>query len=185
MSTGVREPVAAGSLYASDSQELRSEIDAAINGADSEFTSPKLLIVPDCGLAAAPNVAGAGMIMLETERDHVQRVVVISDYRPGIGGRDVQGIAIPRAIAFRTPLGDLLTDRAAIESLQGHPSVVINDRPFEKDTSIEVHLPPIQRLLGAVRIVPMLVGEATTAEVVDVLERLWGSRDTLLLVSAS
>ncbi len=185
MSTGVREPVAAGSLYASDSQELRSEIDAAINGADSEFTSPKLLIVPDCGLAAAPHVAGAGMIMLETERDHVQRVVVISDYRPGIGGRDVQGIAIPRAIAFRTPLGDLLTDRAAIESLQGHPSVVINDRPFEKDTSIEVHLPPIQRLLGAVRIVPMLVGEATTAEVVDVLERLWGSRDTLLLVSAS
>ena len=63
--------------------------------------------------------------------------------------------------------------------------MVINDRPFEKDTSIEVHLPPIQRLLGAVRIVPMLVGEATTAEVVDVLERLWGSRDTLLLVSAS
>lgn len=185
MSTGVREPVAAGSLYASDSQALRSEIDKAINSADSEFTSPKLLIVPDCGLAAAPHVAGAGMIMLETERDHVQRVVVISDYRPGIGGRELQGVAVPRAIAFRTPLGDLLTDRAAIESLHGHPSVVTNDRPFEKDTSIEVHLPPIQRLLGAVRIVPMLVGETTVAEVVDVLERLWGSRDTLLLVSAS
>ena len=184
MSTGVREPVAAGSLYASDSQQLRSEIDAAINSSDSEFTSPKLLIVPDCGLAAAPNVAGSGMIMLETERDHVQRVVVISDYRPGVGGRELQGIAVPRAIAFRTPLGDLLTDRAAIESLHGHPSVVTNDRPFEKDTSIEVHLPPIQRLLGAVRIVPILVGETTVAEVVDVLERLWGSRDTLLLLSA-
>lgn len=185
MSTGVREPVAAGNLYASDSQELRSEIDAAINSADSEFTSPKLLIVPDCGLAVAPNVAGSGMIMLETERDHVQRVVVISDYQPGIGGLEFQGIAVPRTIAFRTPLGDLLTDRAAIEGLSGHPSVVMNDRPFEKDTAIEVHLPPIQRLLGAVRIVPMLVGDATVAEVVDVLERLWGARDTLLLVSAS
>ena len=185
MSTGVREPVAAGSLYATDSQELRSEIDAAINSAHSEFTSPKLMIVPDHGLAAAPHVAGNGMIMLESERDHVQRVVVISDYRPGIGGREIKGIAVPRAIAFRTPLGDLLTDRAAIDSLHGHPSVVTNDRPFEKDTSIEVHLPPIQRLLGAVKIVPMLVGDATVAEVVDVLERLWGARDTLLLVSAS
>ncbi len=185
MSTGVREPVAAGSLYASDSQELRTEIDAAINGAHSEFTSPKLMIVPEHGLAAAPHVAGNGMIMLESERDHVQRVVVISDYRPGIGGRETQGIAVPRSIAFRTPLGDLLTDRAAIDSVQGHSSVVTNDRPFEKDTSIEVHLPPIQRLLGAVKIVPMLVGDATVAEVVDVLERLWGARDTLLLVSAS
>lgn len=185
MSTGVREPVAAGTLYASDSQELRSEIDAAINSADSEFTSPKLLIVPDAGLAAAPHVAGDGMIMLESERDHVERVVVISDHQPGVGSREFQGIAVPRAIAFRTPLGDLLTDRAGIEALSGHPSVVHNDRPFEKNTSIEVHLPPIQRLLGAVRIIPMLVGNASTAEVVDVLERLWGSRDTLILISAS
>ena len=185
MSTGVREPVAAGSLYPTDSQELRAEIDAAINGADTEFTSPKLLIVPDCGLAAAPHVAGNGMIMLESERDYVKRVVVIADYTPGIGGREFEGIAVPRAIAFRTPLGDLLTDRATIDSLHDHPSVVPNDRPFEKDTSIEVHLPPIQRLLGAVRIVPMLVGSATTGEVVDVLERLWGNRDTLILVSTS
>jgi AmmeMemoRadiSam system protein B len=185
MATGVREPVAAGSLYAADSQELRTEIDASINSAHSEFTSPKLLIVPDHGLAAAPHVAGNGMIMLESERDHVKRVIIISDYRPGIGGREIQGIAVPRAIAFRTPLGDLLTDRVAIDSLHGHPSVVTNDRPFEKDTSIEVHLPPIQRLLGAVRIIPILVGEASVAEVVDVLERLWGSRDTLLVVSSS
>jgi len=185
MSTGVREPVAAGSLYASDSQVLRSEIDAAINNSDSEFTSPKLLIVPDCGLAASPAVTGSAMIMLETERDHIERVVVVSDYTPGLGGREFAGIAVPRSIAFRTPLGDLLTDRATIDSLNGHPSVTLNDRPFEKDTSIEVHLPPIQRLLGAVRIVPMLVGLATTAEVVDVLERVWGDRNTLLIISSS
>ena len=185
MSTGVREPIAAGSLYAADSQHLRSEIDAAINSADTEFTNPKLLIVPSCGMAVAPHVAGNGMVMLESERDHVKRVIVLSDYVPGVGGREFQGVAVPRAIAFRTPLGDLLTDRAAIDSLHGHPHVVSNDRPFEKDLSIEVHLPPVQRLLGAVRIVPILVGQATTAEVVDVLERLWGGRETLVLVSAS
>lgn len=185
MSTGVREPVAAGDLYASDSQALRSEIDAAVNNADTEYTSPKVLVLPSCGLSAAPIVGGNGMIMLETERDHIERVVLIADHDPGVGQREFAGVAVPRAIAFRTPLGDLLVDRETIDALHGHPSVVINDRPFEKNTSLEVHLPPIQRLLGSVRIVPVLVGKAPTSEVVDVIERLWGSRDTLVIVSAS
>lgn len=185
MSTGVREPVAAGDLYASDSQALRSEIDAAVNNADTEYTSPKVLVLPSCGLSAAPIVGGNGMIMLETERDHIERVVLIADHDPDVGRREFEGVAVPRAIAFRTPLGDLLVDRESIDALHGHPSVVINDRPFEKNTSLEVHLPPIQRLLGSVRIVPVLVGNAPTSEVVDVIERLWGSRDTLVIVSAS
>jgi len=185
MSTGVREPVAAGSLYASDSQELRANIDSAINSADSEFTNPKVLVLPSCGLTEAPHVAGAGMIMLETERDHVKQVVVIGDHQPHLGGRQFKGIAVPRSIAFRTPLGDLLADRDGLSLLHGHPNVVANDRPFEKDTSIEVHLPPIQRLLGAVRIMPILVGDATTAEIVDVLERVWGQRDTLIIATSA
>ena len=44
MSSGVREPVAAGLLYASDPQQLRTDIDSAINGAETEFAGPKLLV---------------------------------------------------------------------------------------------------------------------------------------------
>lgn len=185
MSSGVREPVAAGLLYASDPQKLRVEIDAAINNAETEFAGPKLLVVPDCGLIAAPQVAGTGMLMLETERDHVDRVVLIADHQPGLGERSFAGVAIPRSIAFRTPLGDLLVDRESVEALSHHPSVVLNDRPFVNNQSLEVHLPPLQRLLGNVRILPVLVGEATPAEVVDVLERLWGERSTLIVASSS
>lgn len=185
MPSGVRESVAAGTLYAADSQDLRAQIDRAVNSADSEFTNPKVLVVPDCGLAAAPEVTAAGMIMLETERDHAKRVVVIGDWVPTVGEREFAGVAVPRSVAFRTPLGDLLVDRQAVDSLATLPGVVVNDRPFRLDTSIEVHLPPIQRLLGSPRVVPMLVGDATPTEVVDVLERVWGGRDTLLLVTNS
>lgn len=185
MPSGVRESVAAGTLYAADSQDLRAEIDRAVNAADSEFTNPKALVVPDCGLAAAPEVTAAGMIMLETERDHVNRVIVIGDWSPTVGERQFAGVSVPRSVAFRTPLGDLLVDRQAVESLASLPSVVPNDRPFRSDTSIEVHLPPIQRLLGSPRVVPMLVGDATATEVVDILERVWGGRETLLLVTNS
>ncbi len=183
MSSGVREPVAAGLLYAADPQQLRVEIDAAINNADTEFAGPKLLILPDCGMVATPNVAGSAMLMLESERDHVERVVLIADHVPGLGERSFAGIAVPRAIAFRTPLGDLLVDREGVESLSHHANVVLNDRPFLQNESLEVHLPPVQRLLGNVRVLPILVGETSTAEVVDVLERVWGGRETLLIVS--
>lgn len=183
MSSGVREPVAAGLLYASDPQQLRVEIDAAINSAETEFAGPKLLVLPHCGVVAAPHVAGSAMLMLESERDHVERVVVISDHEPGLGERSFSGIAVPRAIAFRTPLGDLLVDRDVVDALGSHRTVVLNDRPFLQDQNLEVHLPPIQRLLGNVKILPILVGEASTAEVVDLLERVWGDRSTLILAS--
>ncbi|MEM7096109.1 MAG: AmmeMemoRadiSam system protein A [Actinomycetota bacterium] len=183
MSSGVREPVAAGLLYAADPQQLRVEIDAAINAAESEFAGPKLLIVPECGLVAAPDITGSAMLMLESERDHIERVVLIADHVPGIGERSFAGIAVPRGIAFRTPLGDLLVDRDGVEALSGHHSIVINDRPFQSDHRLEVHLPPVQRLLGNVKILPILVGEAPVSVVTDILERVWGGRETLIVVS--
>lgn len=184
MSSGVREPIAAGTLYPSDPQQLRVEIDTAIKNAESDFASPKVLVLPACGLCAAPDVAGGAMFMLESERDHIDTVVVIADYDPAVGDRRFSGVAIPRAIAFRTPLGDLLLDRGVIERLSSLPGVTLNDRPFLTNQSIEVHLPPVQRLLGTVKIVPILVGDATPADVVDVLERVWGDRHTLVIASS-
>ncbi|KAG1647661.1 Ribonuclease VapC9 [Nymphon striatum] len=102
-------------------------------------------------------VAGTAMLMLETERDHVDRVVLIADYQAGIGERSFAGVAIPRSIAFRTPLGDLLVDRESVEALSHHPGVVLNDRPFVNNQT----------------------------DVVDVLERLWGERSTLIVASSS
>jgi len=184
MSSGVREPIAAGTLYPSDPQLLRVEIDTAIKNAESDFASPKVLVLPACGLCAAPEVAGGAMFMLESERDHIDTVVVIADYDPAIGDRRFSGVAVPRAIAFRTPLGDLLVHRGVADALGALPGVTLNDRPFLTDQSIEVHLPPVQRLLGTVKIVPILVGDASPAEVVDVLERVWGDRHTLVIASS-
>ncbi len=185
MSTGVRDSVAAGSLYPEDSSVLRSEIDNAINSADADFVGPKVLVLPSCGLSAAADVAATGLVMLESERGVIERVIVVGDHSPGVGERPFSGIAMPQAIAFRTPLGDLLVDRESIDSAASHPSVHVSDRPFRNDTSIEVHLPPIQRLLGSVRVVPVLVGDVAVTDLVDVFEHLWGDRSTLIIVTTS
>lgn len=185
MVSGVRDSVAAGTLYAADPQQLRIDIDNAIQGADSEFTNPKLLILPNCGLTSAPDVSGGAMLMLETERDNIERVVLIAD-APMVGSEhEFAGIAIPRSIAFRTPLGDVLLDREGIDQLALMPNVIANDRPFLRDTALESHIPALQRLLGSPMVIPILVGRSSVHEVVDLLERIWGDRSTLLIVSTN
>ena len=50
--------------------------------------------------------------------------------------------------------------------------------------SIEVHLPFLQECLAQFRLVPLLVGDAEPDDVEEVIERLWGGDETLIVVSS-
>ena len=58
------------------------------------------------------------------------------------------------------------------------------DAPHDWEHSLEVQLPFLQRVLGGFRLVPISVGDATPDEVAEVLELLWGGRETLVVVSS-
>ena len=45
-------------------------------------------------------------------------------------------------------------------------------------------LPFLQRLLGSFTLLPLAVGDASPAAVAEVLERVWGGPETLIVVSA-
>jgi AmmeMemoRadiSam system protein A len=47
-----------------------------------------------------------------------------------------------------------------------------------------VHLPFLQSVLGEFSVVPLVVGQASTQQVAQVLDRLWGGRETLIVVSS-
>jgi AmmeMemoRadiSam system protein A len=47
-----------------------------------------------------------------------------------------------------------------------------------------VHLPFLQTVLGDFKLLPFAVGNATAAEVAGVLERVWGSEETLIVISS-
>jgi MEMO1 family protein len=49
--------------------------------------------------------------------------------------------------------------------------------------SLEVQLPFLQKVLGEFRLAPFAVGMASVDEVAQVIERLWGGRETLIVVS--
>ena len=94
-----------------------------------------------------------------------------------------RGLAAPSVEAFATPLGPVRIDREAIASVRELPQVVINDAAHALEHSLEVQLPFLQEVLGDFALVPFAVGAASVEQVAEVLERLWGGAETLIVVS--
>jgi len=95
----------------------------------------------------------------------------------------VRGLAVTSDEAFATPLGSIPIDREAIASLQDLPQVVSSDAAHAMEHSLEVQLPFLQKTLGTFSLVPFAVGMASVAEVAQVIERLWGGPETLIVIS--
>jgi AmmeMemoRadiSam system protein B len=96
----------------------------------------------------------------------------------------VRGIAAPTADAFATPLGPVPLVSAALKSIAELQFVVAADAPHTPEHALEVELPFLQSVLASFRIVPLVVGDATPAQAADVLRRLWGGPETLIVVSS-
>lgn len=94
------------------------------------------------------------------------------------------GLALPRAEAFQTPLGLVPVDAEARRELLGASHVVTGDAPHAREHSLEVQLPFLQVLLGEVPVLPIATGDATAPQVAAALERVWGSDETLIVVSS-
>ena len=58
------------------------------------------------------------------------------------------------------------------------------DAPHAREHALEVELPFLQTLLASFQVVPLVVGDATPQGVAQVLRRLWGGPETLIVVSS-
>ena len=96
----------------------------------------------------------------------------------------VRGLAIPTASAFATPLGAVSIDRGVLGLVADLPQVISSDSTHAPEHSLEVHLPFLQLLLKDFEVVPFAVGHASAEEVAEVLERLWGADETIIVVSS-
>ncbi len=94
------------------------------------------------------------------------------------------GLALLDAGSFRTPLGDVALDRGAVASLLGVRPVKVLNAAHDREHSLEVHLPFLQRVLGDFALVPVAIGVADPADVEEALELLWGGPETLIVVSS-
>lgn len=180
MLSSVRPPAVAGMFYPSDDEVLADEIHALLRAAPAPTGQcPKALIVPHAGYMFSGSTAAAAYARLQ-QPNRIHRVVLIGPcHRVAIAG-----LAIPSVEAFATPLGIVPLDQAAMRQLDDLPQVAVNDASHALEHSLEVQLPFLQATLGSYKLVPLLVGDANPEAVAEVLERLWGGDETLIVVSS-
>jgi AmmeMemoRadiSam system protein A/AmmeMemoRadiSam system protein B len=124
-------------------------------------------------------VAARAYDELGAARGIVRRVVLLGP----VHRVPVRGLAIPTDEAFATPLGKVPIDREALAAVRDLPQVVASDVAHLHEHALEVQLPFLQRQLGEFVLAPFAVGDASVTEVAQVLERLWGGPETLVVIS--
>ena len=179
----VRPAAVAGAFYPGNGAALEGAVDAmlaAVNEAALAPGFPKALIVPHAGYAYSGPIAANAYARLRPARGVVNRVVLLG---PSHRVR-VRGLALPGAAAFETPLGRVPVDRDAVAAVSTLPQVHESATAHSAEHSLEVQIPFLQRLLGDFALVPFVVGDASPHEVAEVIERLWGGPETVIIVSS-
>lgn len=189
-STLVRPAAVAGMFYPGSATALTAEIRACLaDAADRDAARrrdgrgaawPKAMIVPHAGYVYSGPIAASAYARLQAGRDVIRRVVLFGPAHRVA----VRGLALPEAHRFATPLGEVLVDTAAVAALAELPFIVASDAVHAQEHSLEVQLPFLQTVLDDFSVVPFAVGHATDGQVEQVMERLWGGPETLILVSS-
>lgn len=178
--SNARPAAVAGLFYPEGSEDLRAAVKTHLGGPRASSRMPKALIVPHAGYIYSGPVAGKAYASVGRGARSLRRVILLGpSHRTWF-----RGLAIPSVEAFETPLGAAPLDQALLEELRGLPEVVVSDEPHALEHSLEVQLPFIQLLAPQARIVPIVAGQATPAEVDAVLDVLWGGDETLIVASS-
>ena len=178
----VRPAAVAGMFYPGNARALTDEVEDLLGGAGAalpRFGFPKAIIVPHAGYVYSGGVAASAYDAIRPARGIVRRVVLLGP----VHRVPVRGLATVSNEAFATPLGEVAIDREALAALRDLPQVVTSDAAHAMEHSLEVQLPFLQKTLGTFKLVPFAVGTASVAEVAQVIERLWGGAETLIVIS--
>ncbi|HEY3144443.1 MAG TPA: AmmeMemoRadiSam system protein B [Acidimicrobiales bacterium] len=178
---GVRPAAVAGVFYPSDPGALRDEVDGYLGevpGSDGELS--KAVIAPHAGYRYSGATAGFAYRALAARKDQVKRVVIVG---PAHRVR-LDGVGLSTAGSWATPLGEVEVDRESCDRLADLPGVTTADSAHAPEHSVEVHLPFVQRLFGAVPVVPLVVGRAAVRDVARVVDAAWGDEATAIVVSS-
>lgn len=184
--TAIRPPTVAGMFYPGDSATLKDELATclAVSPAPTPEVAPagllKAIIVPHAGYVYSGGTAGRAYALLAPLAGRIRRVVLLGPCHRV----SVRGLAAPTVQAFATPLGSIPLDRAALDGLANLPQVVASDVAHAQEHSLEVQLPFLQTVLGSFELVPLAVGDASANEVAEVIDRLWGGAETLIVISS-
>jgi len=167
-------------FYPADARELHAMLTGYLDAAATTGETPKAIIAPHAGYIYSGPVAASAYARIAPAHARITRVILLGPaHRVGF-----HGLALASADSFATPLGPIPVDKQAVADIADLPQVRVFDEAHALEHSLEVHLPFLQEVLDRFTLVPLVVGEAAPEEVAQVLERLWGGPETLIVVSS-
>lgn len=180
-----KEPNVAGSFYPQNSQELSETIDSYIAAANPLSVEGDILVLisPHAGYSFSGQVASFGYKLLKDKPYKTVIVIGSSHYYP------FSGISVYPKGVFKTPLGGLEVDSDfASGLLNKDPDIIFEPLAFEKEHSVEVQLPFVQKAFPQAKIVPVIMGDCSFAacKKLSVLlkETVAGRKDILVIASS-
>ena len=185
MNINLRPAAVAGMFYPESAVVLARDVAKLLSGAAPQpGFCPKAIIAPHAGYIYSGTVAASVFAPLVTRRGTIRRIVLLGPtHRVAI-----DGLALPASSAFETPLGAVPVDQTAVDTIKGLPQIVVSDTAHAQEHSLEVQLPFLQSVFGddldSFSLLPLAVGRASPEQVAEVLELLWGGKETLIVVSS-
>jgi len=176
----IRYAAVAGLFYPADPTQLHNDIQSMLSMVAPAASAPKALIVPHAGYMYSGPIAASAFAQLINIRHSIKRVILLGPCHRV----PLTGLATSSADYFETPLGNIKIDRKAISQIESLVQVKEYDLTHQQEHSLEVQLPFLQEVLGAFSLVPLVVGDTNAEEVSEVLERLWGGDETLIVISS-
>ncbi len=176
----IRPAAVAGLFYSADPAQLHSDIQTMLSVTEQTESVPKALIVPHAGYIFSGPVAASAYAQLKNIKHIVKRVILLGPCHRV----PLRGLATSSADYFETPLGSIRLDHEAIKQIASLPQIEEFDLTHEQEHSLEVQLPFLQEVLDDFSLVPLVVGDTNAEEVSEVLERLWGGDETLIVISS-
>ncbi|WP_135503943.1 AmmeMemoRadiSam system protein B [Roseovarius aestuariivivens] len=168
--TTLRYPATAGKFFPGEPDALSQEAEACITkgraGWRPEGSVPRAVISAHAGYAFSGWLSGTSW--RATARGRPESVVVLSpSHRHAF-----DGIALPSQRGYAMPGFELRIDRGATNSLVMEELAKIEDAAHDQEHGIETQLAFLHRLHPEARIVPLVIGQSTPAQVAAVIDHL-------------
>jgi len=174
-------PVVAGTFYPDDPKTLRRLLNTYLAAAQDKrnLPIPKAIIAPHAGYIYSGPIAASAYACL-TRATYIKTAVILAPSHRIY----FSGIAALTNDAYLTPLGPIAIDQEKIKTIVDLPYINTDGRLFNQEHALEVQLPFLQTVLPQTKIVPLLIGDAMSEQVANVLQILWNGRETLIIVSS-
>ncbi len=177
----IRTPAVAGLFYPEHPDELQTMMRKFLNETKvSREPVPKAIIAPHAGYIYSGPIAASVYARLAPAHLMITKVVLL-----GPSHRiPLKGVAVTQMTNFATPLGLIPIDTQAINEITSLPQVSVREEAHVSEHSLEVQLPFLQEVLDDFTLIPLVVGEATPEEIDEVLDKLWGGEETVIVISS-